>query len=66
MTDTLTLTLPAAWLRDATSCTLYPMAGVQVLDIISFDIVDGQPVLRHPPAELDTVQPQGAAHALPR
>ena len=52
MTPTVTLTLPAAWLRGATSCALYPMAGVQVLDIISFDLIDGQPVLRYPPAEL--------------
>lgn len=56
MTDLITLTLPAAWLNGATTCALYPMCGVQVLDIISFDIVDGQPVLRHPPAELAQVQ----------
>lgn len=63
MTDLITLTLPAAWLNGATSCALYLMAGVQVLDIISFDIVDGQPVLRHPPTELAPVQQQGTPHA---
>lgn len=63
MTPTVTLTLPAAWLKGATSCALYPMVGVQVLDIISFDLIDGQPVLRYPPAELAPSQPQGDPHA---
>lgn len=63
VTDLITLTLPAAWLNGATSCALYPMAGTRVLDIISFDIVNGQPVLRHPPADLTLVQQKGTAHA---
>ena len=61
MTPTVTLTLPAAWLQGATSCALYTLHNMQVIDIISFDIVDGQPVLRHP--YLTPFQEKGTADA---
>ena len=58
MTPTVTLTLPAAWLKDATSCALYVFSGV-AFDIIQFDMVAGQPVLRYPPAALVPAEEKG-------
>lgn len=63
MTRTVTLTLPASWLANADSLALYPMQGVRVLDIISFDLVDGQPVPRVHAPELDPTHPEGDPHA---
>ena len=62
MTDLITLTLPAAWLKDATSCALYVFSGT-AFDVVQFDIVDGQPVLRYPRPALDRIQETGAVHA---
>ena len=62
MTDLVTLSLPAAWLNGATSCALYVFSGV-AFDIIQFDMVAGQPVLRYPPAAPETVPPPGDSHA---
>ena len=62
MTDLITLTLPAAWLKDATSCALYVFSGT-AFDVVQFDIVDGQPVLRPVPAALEHLRERGAVHA---
>lgn len=63
MTDLITLTLPAVYLKNATSCALYIMHNMQVIDIVSFDVVDGQPVLRYRRPALDRIQETGAVHA---
>ena len=62
MTDLITFTVPAVYLNGATSCALYVFSGT-AFDVVQFDIVDGQPVLRPVPAALEHLRQKGAAHA---